>query len=607
MSSEMLLAEKYLRVINDRGRRQLPLERVYRNMRREGLFLQAYANLYGNQGALTVGTDAKDTVQSMSQQRIKDILQQLENGTYTWKPTRRVYIPKHNGQLRPLSVPNWSDKLVQEVMRMILEAYYEPRFKEQSHGFRPHRGCLTALETIRKQWTGVKWFIEGDISGCFENISQEKVLELLGRSIHDNRFLKLVKDMLQVGYLDEWQYHQTYSGTPQGGVVSPLLANIVLHELDCYIVDTLIPEYTSGKKRVKNHEYDRIAEKKYYAKQQEDWQRYSELGKQLRHIARYDPDDPHYRRLRYIRYADDFLLGFIGPKVEAETIKVKVGQYLNDLGLTLSEEKTYITHATSERARFLGYDITVSRSDTKMTKRIDGIKMRSVTGRIALLVPPEVVQKYRRKYSRKDKPIHFGWMSVLSDYEIVATYGAQLRGVAQYYMMATDVSQRIDAVYWYGIESLKRTLANKYRRTLGQIHAQYVYRPNTRGERTHFRVTIEREGKPPLIAKCGEVPLKTRKPPYINDDQTQYDIRWGKRGEIVARLLQDKCELCGAKGNIEAHHVNKVSNIRRKWRGRKNKPAWVEFIITRNRKSVMVCRKCHQQITHGKYDGKRVG
>ncbi|MFN8494502.1 MAG: group II intron reverse transcriptase/maturase [Caldilineaceae bacterium] len=241
-----------------------------------------------------------------------------------------------------------------------------------------------------------------------------------------------------------------------------------------------------------------------------------------------------------------------------------------------------------------------------MTKRVDGIKMRSVTGRIALLVPPVVVQKYKRKYSRKGKPIHRRWMTVLNDYEIVATYGAQLCGVAHYYLMATDVSQRLDKVYWYGMESLKRTLANKHRRTLGQIHAQYLYRPATPSERTHFRVTITREGKPPLIAKCGEVPLKTRKPSYLNDQQTAYAVRWGQRSEIVARLLQDKCELCGVQGNIEAHHVNKVANIRQKWCGRPNKPAWVEFIIMRNRKTIMVCRHCHQQITHGKYDGERI-
>jgi group II intron reverse transcriptase/maturase len=189
-------------------------------MRKEGLFLKAYGNLYANKGALTAGTDPADTVQGMSRKRIETIIQQLADGTYEWKPARRVQIPKRNGKMRPLSIPGWSDKMVQEVMRMILEAYYEPRFKDNSHGFRPNRGCHTALVKIRQTWQGVKWFVEGDIKGCFDNISHNTVLELLGQSVEDNRFLKLVKDMLKAGYNDDWQYQRTYSGTPQGGVIT---------------------------------------------------------------------------------------------------------------------------------------------------------------------------------------------------------------------------------------------------------------------------------------------------------------------------------------------------------------------------------------------------
>lgn len=606
MSSEMLSAEKYLRVINARGQRRLPLKRVYRNMRKEGLFLRAYANLYTNAGALTEGSDPEDTVQGMSRKRLRTIIQQLENGTYQWKPARRVYVPKSNGDMRPIAIPSWSDKLVQEVMRLILEAYYEPRFRDNSHGFRPNRGCLTALEKIRTTWQGVKWFIEGDIKGCFDNISHEKVLDLLSQSIQDNRFLKLVKGMLKAGYIDDWQYHRTYSGTPQGGVISPLLANIVLHELDCFVVDQLIPQYTQGKRRTNNREYNRIADRRYAAKSKGDWKRYSELGKRLYQLPRTDPNDPAYRRLRYLRYADDFLLGFSGPKVEAEVIKAELGQFLKELGLTLSEEKTYITHASTGRARFLGYDITITLSNTKRTRFKDGRKQRSVNGQIALLVPREVVQKYKRKYGRHGKPIHRAWLTHLSDYEIVATYGAQLRGLAQYYMLATDVSKRLSVVYWYGLESLRKTLANKHRLTIRQSHMKYKHWSENGSERTHYRVTIERADKPPLIAKCGEVPLKTHKPSYINDTIQAYEARWDTRTEIVTRLLRDECELCGAQGNIQAHHVNKVSNIRQMWRGRKTKPKWVEFMITRNRKTVMVCQNCHQQITHGKYDGRKV-
>lgn len=603
----MLLAEKYLRVVNDRGQRRLPLKRVYRNMRQEELFLQAYANLYANQGSLTAGSDPQDTVQGMSQKRIKIILQQLEEGTYRWKPTRRVYVPKSDGQMRPISIPSWSDKLVQEVMRMILEAYYEPRFKDNSHGFRPNRGCLTALEDIRCTWRGVKWFIEGDIKGCFDNIRHEKVLELLGQSIQDKRFLKLVKEMLEAGYLENWQYHHTYSGTPQGGVISPLLANIVLHELDCFVTEKLIPQYTQEKQRAKNLEYTRIADQRYSAKARGDWRRYTELGKQLYRLPCLDPHDPDYRRLRYVRYADDFLLGFIGLKAEAETIKAEIGHYLKDLGLTLSQDKTSITHASSQCARFLGYNITITRSDTKRSKFKNGRKQRTVNGHVALLVPREVVQSYKHNYTRKGKPYHDPWLTHLSDYEIVATYGAQLRGLAQYYMMATNVSKAIGKVYWYGMESLRKTLANKHRLNTRQSYLRYRQRPTKPGERTHYRVTVPRQGKPPLIAKCGELALKTRKPTYVNDNRTQYEGRWEKRSELLTRLLNDECELCGAQGDVEVHHVNKVATIRRKWQGRKQKPQWVEFMIARNRKTIVVCPACHRNISYGTYDGQRVG
>ena len=145
-------------------------------MRQRGLFYKAYENLYRNPGATTPGTDPNDTIQGMSVARIDVIIQELADGTYKWQPTRRTYVPKANGQKRPISMPGWSDKLVQEVMRLILEAYYEPQFSDNSHGFRPKRSCFTVLKQIKEKWTGTKWFIEGDIKGCFDNIPKELIL-----------------------------------------------------------------------------------------------------------------------------------------------------------------------------------------------------------------------------------------------------------------------------------------------------------------------------------------------------------------------------------------------------------------------------------------------
>ena len=212
---------KFIDIVHKLGTKGYPLTGVYRRIQDKELFLAAYGKLYANQGATTAGTDPEDTVDGMSVERIEEILTQLRDGTYRWKPVRRVEIPKTNGKTRPLGIPSWSDKLLQEVIRMVLEAYYEHKFSKRSHGFRPFRSCHTALKQIHHSWKGTKWFIEGDIKGCFDNIDHQILLNILARDIKDNRFLKLIRQMLQAGYLEKWQYHATYSGTPQGGIVSP--------------------------------------------------------------------------------------------------------------------------------------------------------------------------------------------------------------------------------------------------------------------------------------------------------------------------------------------------------------------------------------------------
>ncbi len=212
-------AETVLHVYRERGRQGLPLARVYRQLFNPDLFLWAYANLYGNTGAMTPGTTA-ETADAMSLAKIERIIAQLRTERYRWTPVRRVNIPKKNGKTRPLGVPTWSDKLVQEVIRLLLDAYYEPQFSDHSHGFRPGCGCHTALLDITRNGKGTKWFIEGDIKGCFDNIDHTVLLSILSEKIHDNRFLRLIEHLLQAGYCEYWRYWPSYSGTPQGGVVT---------------------------------------------------------------------------------------------------------------------------------------------------------------------------------------------------------------------------------------------------------------------------------------------------------------------------------------------------------------------------------------------------
>jgi hypothetical protein len=243
---KMQKAEVILGIIHERGKRGLPLENVYRLLFNPELYLLAYGKIYRNQGAMTPGT-TDETVDGMSLERIQTIIETLRYERYVWSPARRVYIEKKNStKKRPLGLPTWSDKLVQEVIRLILEAYYEPQFSDHSHGFRPNRGCHTALSEIRHGWRGTAWFIEGDIKGCFDNIDHTVLLSILRENIHDNRFLRLIENLLKAGYLEEWKYNATYSGTPQGGVISPLLSNIYLDRLDRFAEQNLLPAYNQG-------------------------------------------------------------------------------------------------------------------------------------------------------------------------------------------------------------------------------------------------------------------------------------------------------------------------------------------------------------------------
>src|SRR5258705_2297579 len=392
-------AETVLGVLRERGRRHWPLERVYRQMFNRDLYLLAYGRTYANQGAMTPGASA-ETADGMSEDKIDQIIEAMRHERYRFSPVRRIYIPKKNGKLRPLGLPTWSDKLVGEVVRLLLEAYYEPQFSDRSHGFRPGRGCHAALRDVAETWTGTTWFIEGDISDCFGSLDHDVMVGILAESIHDNRFLRLVRNMLQAGYLEDWIWGATLSGAPQGGVVSPILSNVYLHRLDFFVERILIPQYTRGERRVSNPAYKRGTSAIERARKRGDRVKVRELRKRQRSLPSLDPQDPGYRRLRYVRYADDHLLGFTGPKAEAEKIKVRLARFLReDLKLELNQEKTLITHASTEAAKFLGYEITVQHSNQKITKG-----RRAVNGSVRLRVPRSVIKAKCSLYQHRGKP-----------------------------------------------------------------------------------------------------------------------------------------------------------------------------------------------------------
>jgi len=586
----MRSAETVLAIIRERGKRGLPLQDIYRLLYNPMLYLRAYAKLYPNKGAMTKGSTA-ETVDSMSRQKIDQLIDDLRHERYRWTPVRRVYIPKKTGKLRPLGLPTWRDKLLQEVIRSILEAYYEPQMSDHSHGFRPERGCHTALQEIQANWTGTRWFIEGDIAKYFDTIEHEVLMEILGEKLHDKRFLRLIRYLLQSGYLEEWKFHQTISGTPQGGVVSPLLANIYLDQLDQYVEQVLIPAYTHGVKRAENPSYKRLADQVAYRKRMGRKKEYKELRKQLQRLPSYDPDDPGYRRLRYVRYADDTLFGFAGPRQEAEEIKQKLGQFLRErLKLELSEEKTLITQASRHPARFLGYEIVNQQNDSKHTR-----KRRSANGRIGLRVPADVIAKKSAQYLRKGKPIHRTERLQDSDYSIVMQYQQEYRGIVQYYLLAQNVSH-LYHLHWAMKGSLLKTLAGKHKTSSTVIARKYqttVQAPNGTYLKC-LRVEVERKGKKPLVAQFGGLQLIPQ-PKAVVFDQLPKPIN--TRTEILQRLLADVCELCQSTQNVEVHHIRKLADLRGK--GGREPPTWVKLMAARQRKTLVVCRSCHMKIHAG--------
>jgi group II intron reverse transcriptase/maturase len=575
-------------MLQDRGKRGLPVDDLYRQLYNPQLYLRAYARIYANEGAMTKGA-TQETADEMSLEKIHRIIELIKHEQFCWTPVRRTYIPKKNGKTRPLGLPTWTDKLVQEVIRSLLEAYYEPQFSETSHGFRPERGCHTALSHIQRCWSGTRWYIEGDIKACFDRLDHTVMLDTLAKKIHDNRFLRLIKHLLQAGYLEDWQYHSTHSGSPQGGIVSPILANIYLDQLDHYVEEELIPHYTRGAKRRHNPAYQHLYQQAVAARKRGDQAQAKQLVGQMRALPTGDPNDPNFRRLHYVRYADDTLLGFIGPKAEAEEIKGRLGTFLQEtLKLELSQEKTLITHATRHPARFLGYEIRTSLRNDQIMR--DG--RRRLNGTIRLRVPADVVEKKRVLYKRGGKPLRRLSLASQTDYTILKTYQDEYRGLYQYYQLADNVFW-LDKLRWDMQQSLLHTLAAKFRLSKRKIIRRYRATTETpHGIRRCLKVTVERKTKKPLVAIFGGIPLKRTKKAILVDPIPP-PIRYEKR-EVIRRLLKGRCELCQVKDtHCVVHQVRKLVDLQRMGTTR---PHWASLMLKRRRKTLIVCQPCHYSI-----------
>ncbi|GCE23143.1 reverse transcriptase/maturase family protein [Dictyobacter kobayashii] len=588
----MRSSDTVLGMLQDRGKRGKPVDDLYRQLYNPWLYVRAYGRIYANAGAMTPGS-TPETADAMSLATIEQIIEDLRHERYRWTPVRRKEVPKKNGKMRQLGLPTWTDKLLQEVIRSLLEAYYEPQFSDASHGFRPQRGCHTVLSQIQQTWKGVHWFIEGDITACFDRLDHTVLLKILAERIHDPRFLRLIKQLLQAGYLEDWRYHTTLSGAPQGGIVSPILSNIYLNQLDHFMETHLIPRYTRGTVRQHNPVYQSFIKKRARARQNGEHRQALAYLRKAQQLPTKDPFDPTYRRLRYIRYADDMLLGFVGSRKEAEQIKQDLGKYLQDeLKLELSQEKTLITHAHRQAARFLSYDIQAQYCNEKLSA--DG--RRRVNGHIALRVPMDVVKKKLALYQRGGKPLRRFSLASRSDYTILNTFQAEYRGFVQYYLLAVNVSW-LHRYRWAVQQSLTHTLAAKYHSTTRamvkrfQTHIETPY-----GPMKGFEATLaQKGGKPPLVARFGAIPLRRNIHAMLVDQQPP-TIRYEQK-EVIRRLMTGTCELCQIKDDqCVVHQVRKLDDLRRMGQVR---PEWAQMMLKRRRKTLIVCQPCHAAIHDG--------
>lgn len=582
-------------------------QRLYRNLYNSEFYLLAYQNIYAKAGNMTKGTDGQ-TIDGMGMKRISKIIDSMKNHSYQPNPAKRVYIEKANGKKRPLGIPSVDDKLVQEVVKMILESIFEPTFSRLSHGFRPNKSCHTALVQVKKEFTGAKWFVEGDIKGFFDNIDHQIMVEALRKRIDDEYFIALIWKFLKAGYLEDWTFNQTYSGTPQGSIISPILSNIYLNILDKHM-EKYIKEFDKGENHSRTKEY-RFWEFKLSAKRKEVnllWSDMSEeeklqalkeinqLKQQMQSVHCKDPMDEKFRRLKYVRYADDFLIGIIGTKNEAEQVKRDVGEYIaNKLKLEMSEEKTLITH-TSEKARFLGYDICVCRDQ----KTKNGA--RTMSNRVLLYTPQEKWLKkllsYKALHIKTDingkevwRPTHRRYLVDNDDLEILKKYNSEITGIYNYYRLANNVStlQSFKYVMEY---SMYRTFCLKYQTSIGKLKRKYCI-----GGKFAVRYKTKTEDKVLFLYNNG---FRRQELPDIRssiDNLPDNIAVTMARTSMIDRVKADKCEWCGAENTeIEMHHVRKLKDL-------KGKKSWEKIMIARNRKTMALCIECHKKLHAGVLD-----
>ena len=603
MSQTTLERLEHLRRLN--SNRQWVHHELYRLLYREDLYVVAYERIKSKPGNMTPGTDG-ETLDGFLLETIREIIQDIRTEQFQFKPVRTTYIPKANGKMRKLGIPCVKDKVVQEAMRMILEAIYDsPQgayFSDDSHGFRPNRSCHTALREFRGKWVAVNWIVEGDIRACFDELEHHMLVTTLKKKIQDERFLNLIWKLLNAGYMDlHGEKKDSLIGSPQGGILSPILANVYLHELDEFVQE-LQMKLNTGREKRDNPVYRRLSEKKgrLLKRGETRSKAFKQVVKQMRATPSRQVNDPDYIRITYLRYADDWIVGVCGSQALAETIKGEMKTFLREhLKLTLSEEKTHITNARTEEALFLGTTLTIGmgkEAKIKLQKnRLGQSFKRRTTGWNTVMKAPmaKIITRLsdRGFCTKEGEPIAKAAWAYLDMDQIVHLYSSVNRGIQNYYRFA-DNWRQLSSIQYILEYSLAKTLARKFK-----ISVQGVFKRFGKG----FSTTIEGTGgKPDKVVSY-----------YLNQDWTKNrDAFQGEKDPEIDLVrtwmkmrsrskFEKPCCICGeSAAPIVMHHVRHI----RKLSHQRVPTGFNRILRAINRKQIPVCKACHGKIHRGEHD-----
>jgi group II intron reverse transcriptase/maturase len=596
-------------------------------------YVNAYARISKNRGSLTKGHDDDEVMKLFGEEKANRIAKQIKNQTYKFAPVRRKWIPKPGKKTkRPVDVPRQSDRIVQEAIRGILEAIYEPEFKEwdnkceekcSNFGFRPNKSTWSAIEKIQKYAQRCSIVIEGDIVSAYNNVDHDVLLNILKERIKDKKFIKLIKDLLRSGIMDEGKYEHSLKGTPQGGIVSPLLFNIYLFGLDKFVYERIMkPLYEE-----ESNKREDIATKSYNKIRYQCDQALKKLRQLKKSINASDADiklaKKNYKKLRnirnstgytdahrtkkkalYVRYADDWVLLLNASGSESDRYKQMIKEYLeSERKMSLDDDKTKISYV-SKGYKFLGFEIRQLTKNIKKTfvlqKNRKGYvrHLRRTTSRQLTVEPhsDRILKRMKReqfcnyKFEPRAKP---GWL-IYDDFQIVERFNQIFRGIFNYYLPCQRLTRlnRISYILQY---SCAKTLARKHKKS---IHFTFrKYGKNLRIKKIHKTTASSKE----RIAEFLTLTDLRRKnivyqpKPTIDDP---FKIRQYWRTKIK---IYNECCICGSNKNVQMHHINSVQSLKKS----KKKDTHGIIRSTLKRLQIPVCLPCHTDITNGKYNNPK--